>query len=76
MKDVHALRIAMPALLSHRAVQDMATSIDSHGLTRLQLKWGGTHDILVGVLLYVRSVCGHMLHAVFMTGYPVPKRMG
>lgn len=43
--------------LTHRAaMQYMCNGIDSNGLTGLQKVWGGTHDALLGMLLWQYSI--------------------
>lgn len=48
---------------THRAaMQHMGNSIDANGLTGLQKIWGGTHDAILGMLLWKYAIPTYSLN--------------
>jgi len=54
--QVHAFSYAQPAILSRDTVRFMQSALHANGLTELQALWGGTHDALLGLLLFAFDV--------------------
>lgn len=50
---VHRFSRAQPVLINREAIVQMRTAIDANALTDLQSVWGGTHDCLLGMLLWM-----------------------
>ena len=48
----HKFPICMPAIIHRSTMNSLASAISSNALTNLQLIWGGTHDALLGLLLW------------------------
>jgi hypothetical protein len=56
-KAAYAFTIAQPAIINKAAMDAMRDSvINFNSLTQLQLAWGGTHDILLGLLLWMHQI--------------------
>jgi len=43
-------------------MQRMRNGIDANGLTSLQLEWGGTHDALLGMFLWLYVIPTYSLN--------------
>ena len=50
---LHNFPVAMPAIISRQAMQALRSAINGNGLTRLQQKWGGSGDAVLGLLLWL-----------------------
>ena len=48
----HKFPVCMPAIIHYKAMESLASAISSNALTNLQIIWGGTHDALLGLLLW------------------------
>ena len=66
---VHAFAYAQPAILSRDTVRFMRSALDANGLTGLQGLWGGTHDALLGLLLFAFDVNIYSLRNSYDTQY-------
>jgi len=49
---LHSFPVAMPAIISKSAMKALRSAIDANGLTKLQKKWGGSGDAVLGLLLW------------------------
>lgn len=47
---------AQPAILSRSALQQMRSMLDMNGLLTLQKLWGGSHDSVLGLALWVHRI--------------------
>ncbi len=53
---IHDLYLSMPVMLNIAAMKLLRAAIDANSVTIAQNKWGGTHDMLVGLLLWMHSI--------------------
>jgi len=53
---VHDIYLSMPAVLNIAAMDMLQAAIDANAVTEAQLLWGGTHDMLAGLLLWMHSI--------------------
>ena len=56
LKSTFAFGFAQPAFLNRNALMLMSRAVDSNGLTRLQSIYGGSHDILLGLLIWMHQI--------------------
>lgn len=52
----HNLHIAMPALINREAMALMGNAVEANGMTEHQRIWGGTHDMLLALWLWMYRV--------------------
>ena len=65
---VHNIYLAMPAILNDATVSLMQTALDANAMTTAQLKWGGSHDMLLGMLLWMYSVNTYSISRSYFGG--------
>jgi len=53
---VHDLYLSMPAILNVAAMDTLQAAVDANAVTEAQERWGGTHDMLVGLILWMHSI--------------------
>jgi hypothetical protein len=53
---VHSFGPLQPALLNRAATEQLRAGIAQNSLTGLQAVWGGTHDYLLGLLLWMHDM--------------------
>jgi len=54
--DVHGFYFAQPAVLTRAAVERMGPSLQRRGMDRLQRYWGGSHDAILGMFIYLHRL--------------------
>lgn len=54
--EVFGFGYAQPVFMNRRALAMMDNALQANGLTRYQALYGGTHDIILGLLLWVYQV--------------------
>eukprot|EP01032_Pedospumella_encystans_P017483 gene17483-19920_t len=59
---------AQPAIINRAAMQRMHNGIEANGLTSLQLEWGGTHDALLGMFLWIYDIPTYSLNSSYVGG--------
>jgi hypothetical protein len=52
----HGFYFAQPAILSRRAVEDMKGALERRAMTLLQKYWGGSHDAILGMIIYLHHI--------------------
>ena len=55
-RPAHNLHIAMPALINREAMALMGNAVEAQGMTEHQNTWGGTHDMLLGLWLWMYRI--------------------
>ena len=63
--DEHEFNLAQPIIMNRAAVQLLHSAIDANGLVRLQHIWGGTHDAVLGLLLWIYNIPTYSIHDFF-----------
>ena len=63
--DEHEFNLAQPIIMNRAAVQLLHSAIDANGLVRLQHIWGGTHDAILGLLLWIYNIPTYSIHDFF-----------
>lgn len=54
----------MTCLMTHRvATLEMQSAIDAHALTQEQLEWGGSHDVILGLILWLYDIPVVSMHS-------------
>lgn len=54
--DTHGFYFAQPAVLTRAAVERMGPSLQRRGMDRLQRYWGGSHDAILGMFIYLHGL--------------------
>ena len=65
---VHNLHIAMPALINREAMALMGNAVEACGMTEHQRIWGGTHDMLLGLWLWMYQIPQLSVRKVYFGG--------
>jgi len=63
--DEHEFNLAQPIIMNRAAVRLLKSAIDANGLVRLQHTWGGTHDAILGLLLWIYNIPTYSIHDFF-----------
>ena len=62
---VHQFAIAMPAILNRKALDMLFPAVEANGMTELQAIWGGTHDAILGLLLWMYRIDTYTLSHMY-----------
>ena len=54
--DVHGFYFAQPAILSRPAMEKMRLALTRRAMRQLQSYWGGSHDAVLGMFVYLHSL--------------------
>ena len=68
ISGMHTFPYAMPCVINRKAVDTIKPAIDANGVTNLQKVWGGTHDALLGMLLWIYQINTYNLRSAFYDG--------